>query len=293
MRHQYLVLVGATAALLPTVLAWTDPHQPRSEHLLRVRQSNGDDADEPDADSETPEDAVCKPATAPDSPLPPCVSIEQIESACLPNGTSPLHYEAHAQCMCGGSFFAEKLACERCLQFHGLRSERQFDHYAAILDTAESALCSATPSAPFASLFSSAAAAATYPTEGATLASDRADGNTAVSLYFTLTGEQGPGVITGSAANATPTGLAEDDDDSDDNNDGDNAENAASDTGTASPPSATAESSDNEEEDGAASETSSGASDPDSVAQHIAAPPAALLSAMAMAVVGVSMTAHM
>lgn len=46
---------------------------------------------------------------------------------------------------------------------------------------------------------------ATQPTTGATVSSDQAPSSTAVSLYFTLTGSQGPGAITGSAAEATAT----------------------------------------------------------------------------------------
>lgn len=195
---QQTILLGLTATL-PAVLAWTNPDAEPIANRLAARQSgsNGDGDDIPY------EDVVCKPSTSPDEPVAPCVSIELIETACRPNGTSPLHYEAHGQCMCGGSFFAEKLACERCLQVHGLRSERGFAHYSAVLEAASEALCTGTPTAPFASIFSAFVAEASVPTTGATATSDQAEGETAVSLYYTHSGEQGPGEITGSATGAT------------------------------------------------------------------------------------------
>lgn len=49
---------------------------------------------------------------------------------------------------------------------------------------------------------------ATQPTTGATVSSDRAPSSTAVSLYFTLSGSQGAGAITGSLAEATATTTA-------------------------------------------------------------------------------------
>ncbi|KAF9882026.1 collagen-like protein mcl1 [Colletotrichum karsti] len=150
------------------------------------------------------QDVVCKPET--NGQLPPCVQIENIEVACAPNGTQSIYYEAHAQCMCGGSFFAEKLACERCLNVHGLRSERDLAYYSGILASASNALCTGTPTADFASIYSSIAIAATPVTTGGTATSDRAVSNTAISLYYTASGPQGPGSITGAAASATNTG---------------------------------------------------------------------------------------
>ena len=110
--------------------------------------------------------------------------------------------------MCRGSFFAEWPYCLRCLYMHGLRSERDVEYYGSVLATASSALCGTpTPTAQFAADFSGARTAVPYPPTGATASSDAAVGQTAVSLYFTATGPQGPGQITGAAAAATATRL--------------------------------------------------------------------------------------
>ncbi|KAK8081626.1 hypothetical protein PG996_000407 [Apiospora saccharicola] len=122
-----------------------------------------------------------------------------------PKGTSPLDLEAHAQCMCGGSYFSDYLGCQQCLVFHGARSERDNAHWASVLAVASSALCTGTPTASFQKIFESAGAAVYGPTTGATVSSDAKSGETAVSLYFSAKGSQGPGPITGSAAEATAT----------------------------------------------------------------------------------------
>ncbi|OHE95319.1 hypothetical protein CORC01_09330 [Colletotrichum orchidophilum] len=184
--RQTVIIAGLTAMLPSTAQAWSVPA------LLDTRQS-----------SSPYQDVVCKPQTGPGAQLPPCVQIENIELACTPNGTNPIDYEAHAQCICGGSFFAEKLACERCLTIHGLRSQRSLAFYSGVLSSASNSLCTGTPTAVFASIYSVIEAAATPVTTGATATSDQAPSNTAISLYYTATGPQGPGTITGAAASAT------------------------------------------------------------------------------------------
>ncbi|KAI8303945.1 hypothetical protein K4K61_006560 [Colletotrichum sp. SAR11_59] len=185
--RQTTILSGLTAFLPSAAMAFYTPS------FLGARQ-----------DKAPYQDVVCKPETT--GQLPPCVQIENIEVACKPNGTDAVNYEAHAQCMCGGSFFAEKLACERCLYVHGLRSERDLAYYSGILSSASNALCTSTPTAVFASVYSSIQEAATPVTTGGTATSDRAVSNTAISLYYTASGPQGPGSITGAAASATGTG---------------------------------------------------------------------------------------
>ncbi|KAK8126794.1 uncharacterized protein PG998_002553 [Apiospora kogelbergensis] len=125
-----------------------------------------------------------------------------------PNGTSPLALEAHAQCMCGGSYFADYLGCQKCLLLHGARSERDDAYWGSVLAVASTALCSGTPTAAFPKIFESAGAAVVGPTTGGTASSDAKSGETAVSLYYTAKGAQGPGPITGSATGATATGAA-------------------------------------------------------------------------------------
>ncbi|KAK1979152.1 hypothetical protein LZ30DRAFT_690879 [Colletotrichum cereale] len=188
-KMRQTTFITGLAAMLPSAAqAWSLPV------LLGSRQ-----------DSRPYQDAVCKPATSSGSQVPPCVEIENIEVACKPNGTEPIHLEAHAQCMCGGSFFAEKLACERCLFVHGLRSEQNLAYYRGILSSASNALCTGTPTAEFSAVYSNIAAAATPVTTGATAKSDQAPSNTAISLYYTASGAQGPGSITGEAVSATGT----------------------------------------------------------------------------------------
>ncbi|KZL72162.1 collagen-like protein mcl1 [Colletotrichum incanum] len=184
--------ITGLAAMLPSAAeAWSVPA------LLDSRQN-----------SRPYQEVVCKPEVGSGSQLPPCVQIENIEVTCKPNGTDPIYLEAHAQCMCGGSFFAEKLACERCLFVHGLRSERSLAYYSGVLSSASNALCTGTPTAAFATIYSNIEVAATPITTGATATSDQAPSNTAISLYYTASGPQGPGSITGEAASATGTSNA-------------------------------------------------------------------------------------
>lgn len=152
-------------------------------------------------------DTVCKPAVAnPGDTIPPCVEIETIETLCLPNGTAPIYLLAHQECMCGGSYFSEWPACQNCLYYHGLRNQREIEQYDSILTAASSTFCgAATPTTTFAAVFASIQATFPVPATGATVMSDRAPSSTAVSLYYTATGSQGPGPITGSAAEATAT----------------------------------------------------------------------------------------
>ncbi|KAH0285526.1 hypothetical protein M436DRAFT_55798 [Aureobasidium namibiae CBS 147.97] len=147
---------------------------------------------------------VCFPNTT--SPVPPCQEIINIESACQPNGTEPLDYSAHQQCMCnGGSYFSNWRGCLNCQYVHGTRSEAVAEANYAILSSASSQFCStATPTAKFASYFSAVSDSSPQTATGAaTTLSDQYPSQSAVSLYYTATGNQGPGAITGSAAQAT------------------------------------------------------------------------------------------
>ncbi|KUI61776.1 hypothetical protein VP1G_08911 [Cytospora mali] len=158
---------------------------------------------------------VCNPnTTSTTDPLPPCIEIQNIESACTPNGTQQIDYVAHAECMCGGSYFSEWTGCQDCLYFHGQRTEREEAFYESVVSAASHSLCdfltssdagAATPTTDFAAIFSAVEATMTQPTTGGTVSNDQAPGKTAVSLYYTFSGSQGPGAITGSAAEATAT----------------------------------------------------------------------------------------
>lgn len=146
---------------------------------------------------------VCFPNTT--SPVPPCQEIINIESACQPNGTAALDYSAHQQCMCNGAYFSNWRGCLNCQYVHGTRSEAVAEANYAILSSASSQFCStATPTAKFASYFSAVSDSSPQTATGAaTTVSDQYPSQSAVSLYYTATGNEGPGAITGSAAQAT------------------------------------------------------------------------------------------
>ncbi|KUJ20104.1 uncharacterized protein LY89DRAFT_470714 [Mollisia scopiformis] len=149
-------------------------------------------------------DSVCLPNVT--SPVvPPCQEITNIESACLPNGTSSLDLLAHAECMCGGSYFSDWLGCLNCDFVHSGRSPAVTSAFHTILSEASTELCTGTPTASFQAIFSSLQ----YNVAANGSATDTTDlypSQTAVSLYFTPSGVQGPGAITGSATLATKTG---------------------------------------------------------------------------------------
>ncbi|KAI1462844.1 hypothetical protein F4805DRAFT_11573 [Annulohypoxylon moriforme] len=150
--------------------------------------------------------SVCSPTNQ--SPAPPCLAIQTIETLCLPNNTSPLALEAHAQCLCHGSYFAEWLGCRNCLLLHGALSPRNYTYFSSVLALASQDLCTGTPTAAFATLFTEAQASVPEPTAGGTELRDQRSGDAAVSLYYTASGVQGPGVITGSATAATATATS-------------------------------------------------------------------------------------
>jgi hypothetical protein len=208
-----VVLVVAAAALLPAASA-----------RLISRQDESDEAQK-----------VCYPEFEGDGTIPPCIQIEAIERACQPNGTDTIDYQAHAQCMCNGSYFSDWLGCQSCLEVHGFRSERDIAYWERVMSAASEGLCTGTPTAAFQSLFASAQTNTAIPfaTTGNTRSSDQFPSETAVSLYFTATGSQGPGRITGTptaatadetetteAPSASSTGSEDDDETSSDTQDG-------------------------------------------------------------------------
>ncbi|PVH85485.1 hypothetical protein DL98DRAFT_511536 [Cadophora sp. DSE1049] len=164
--------------------------------LLAARQTNGTDEEAYLAE-------VCFPNTT--TPVvPPCQEIINIQSACTPNGTTGIYLLAHAQCMCGGSFFSDWIGCLNCNYVHGARSPQIVDSFHTIITSASNALCTGTPTASFAAIFSSLSNAAA-PTGTDTAVSDQFPSQTTISLYYTVSGPQGIGAITGEAASATRT----------------------------------------------------------------------------------------
>ncbi|TAQ89263.1 hypothetical protein B7494_g2400 [Chlorociboria aeruginascens] len=183
-----LLLVTASTPLLAALTS--------SDSIVPARQSSNDE--------EAYLTSVCSPANVTD-PLPPCISITSIETTCTPNGTLPLDYLAHAECICGGSFFYDWLGCLNCDYVHGGRSLAVSSAFSDIISQASNSLCSGTPTADFAAIFNSLTSAVAA-TGTDTAASDLFPSQSAVSLYFTETGLQGPGPITGSATAASKTG---------------------------------------------------------------------------------------
>src|SRR3954449_2332423 len=115
--------------LLPTILiasALATSAYASLADVLSVRQSNNTE--------EVYLNSVCFPNTT--TPIPPCQEIINIQTACEPNGTTPLYLEAHAQCMCGGSFFQNWLGCLDCNYVHGGRSEQEVDTFNTIISSA-------------------------------------------------------------------------------------------------------------------------------------------------------------
>lgn len=145
---------------------------------------------------------VCNPDAAA-----PCQSILDIQAACQPNGTLPIDYIAHQECMCGGSFFSDWIGCLDCDYVHGARSPKDVAVFNTVLTSASHALCTGTPTTDFNAIFAALTEGVSV-TETNTATSDQFPNETAVSLYFTVTGSQGPGVITGSATAATKTESA-------------------------------------------------------------------------------------
>lgn len=186
MRHLYpsLMILSITAAL-----ASADAFA----NALAARQTN---------DAQTYLNSVCLPNVT--NPVPPCQQIANIESTCAPNGTDPIDYVAHQECMCGGGYFPNWIGCLNCLYVHGARSQAQSSAFAQIMTSASNILCTGTPTASFAAIFSSLSDA--NPVVASTAGTGMTDlypSQTAVSLYYTASGNQQPGVITGSATAAT------------------------------------------------------------------------------------------
>ncbi|GAO17126.1 uncharacterized protein UV8b_00331 [Ustilaginoidea virens] len=149
---------------------------------------------------------VCYPDVYGDAVVPPCVEITRIEEACQPHGDEPIDYQGHAQCMCSGSFFMDWRGCQDCLFIHGFRSARDYAYWEQVLAVASSSLCHATPTAAFQDIFASVQAdinQAPPVTTGDPQSSDEFPSETEVSLYYSATAPQGPGVVNGAAATVT------------------------------------------------------------------------------------------
>ena len=106
--------------------------------------------------------------------------------------------------MCGGSYFSDWIGCLDCDFVHGGRSPAVTSAFHTILSSASNELCTGTPTAPFQSIFASLQYNIVQ-NGTATDVTDLYPSQTAVSLYFTASGAQGPGAITGSATLATKT----------------------------------------------------------------------------------------
>jgi len=150
---------------------------------------------------------VCTPNVT--NPVPPCTEIISIQEACQPNGTDTIDYIASQECMCNGGFFSNWIGCLNCQYVHGARSLAVSSAFHDIISSASNALCTGTPTAGFAAIFSSISDSAPQVVSGAaTSTSDQFPSQSAVSLYYTASGPQGAGAITGSATMATATSSA-------------------------------------------------------------------------------------
>ncbi|TWU79140.1 hypothetical protein ED733_008825 [Metarhizium rileyi] len=186
MKHCFQLLAVSTALLLPATA---------SRMVKRAGEQRINDVPE-----------VCAPELNGFGPMPPCISINNIERRCQPNGTGSLDFSAHAQCMCRGSFFMDWRGCQNCLFAHGFRSRRDGAYWEGVISLASSRLCEGTPTAAFSAIFASAQANtrdAPVVTTGDTLVFDEFPSLTDIGIYYTAAGVEGPGTITGAAAMAT------------------------------------------------------------------------------------------
>ncbi|KAF2666397.1 hypothetical protein BT63DRAFT_428169 [Microthyrium microscopicum] len=147
--------------------------------------------------------SMCSPNITNPTVIPPCISIVSIEAGCKPNGTASVDYQASAECLCNApsTYFADWTACRKCLEVHGGLSEREYNGYLLQASAASSSMCTGTPTTDIAGVFKSAKVTGT-PT-GATSRTDSFPSDSAVSLYYTPSGKQGLGAISGSATAAT------------------------------------------------------------------------------------------
>lgn len=111
--------------------------------------------------------------------------------------------------MWNGGYFPNWRGCLNCQYVHGTRSEAVAEAFDNILSSASQQFCTGTPTAVFADYFSALSDSSPQTATGAaTTTSDQFPSQSAVSLYYTASGNQGPGAITGSAAQATATASA-------------------------------------------------------------------------------------
>jgi hypothetical protein len=101
------------------------------------------------------------------------------------------------------SYFADWVACRECLYVHGGLTQLQLNQYQAVISAASQSLCTGTPTAVFQSIFVAVGSAGASVTSGSTVTSDQFPSQTAVSLYYTASGSQGPGAITGNELTGT------------------------------------------------------------------------------------------
>jgi hypothetical protein len=202
--HLQVLVLASTALTSLASATYVDAPQLVHAHSLSSRQINNSE--------EAYLRSVCTPPNVPNAP---CQVINNIESACQPNGTSTLAYLAHQECMCSGGFFSNWFGCLNCLYVHGGRSKAQSIVFSQILTSASNSLCTGTPTVKFADIFASLTnSPPNAPSTAGTGTTDLFPSMTEVSLYYTASGSQGPGAITGSAAQATtpvtasPSGLA-------------------------------------------------------------------------------------
>ncbi|KAL5889896.1 hypothetical protein ACKVWC_005118 [Pyricularia oryzae] len=164
MRHRFSLtwpVPAALASLLPFSLFLL------LQFITLATAQTNPQAPPPHLPERTYLDTVCRPPILHmGDAVAPCISIETTEALCYPNGTTALHLDAHAQCLCRGSFFAEWTACRACLSLHGLLDDADRSFYQAVAMSASSVLCgfltepaaAPAPTTIFKAIFSSIAA---------------------------------------------------------------------------------------------------------------------------------------
>lgn len=130
----------------------------------------------------------------------PCEQADYIREVCTANGTTPIDFLAEQECLCTSSYWEILKGCDDCFIAHG-DLDFTSDDSASKISSLSSAECLAAtpPIQPYSNLFAPVNISTVFTEADISIGTDRFPNNTAVSNYYTQTGEVTPGAITGSA----------------------------------------------------------------------------------------------
>jgi hypothetical protein len=135
----------------------------------------------------------------------PCEQELYIGTICTANGTTEIDFLAEQECLCNGAFWDVSIGCDDCFLAHGYLGFTPSEALSTV-SSLSAAECSPTPpSQPYSNLLPVQNVTSAYYAPNITLGNDRFPNNTAVSNYFTATGSDTAGAITGSATGRLTT----------------------------------------------------------------------------------------